>query len=149
MKQSNQYLKWLGFVIVSVVIICACMFVYYSIYFFEDSIFVNVSEEEWTTIYLCEKRDYDICSEVVNHAMNIYTYNVRYVDTDTNEVLQTVQIEAGRGQKNVIEKNHNFTIEVKQKLGMFSEVEANDNNKSFHITYYPDNVFSCVLNNMF
>ncbi len=102
------------YLILSIVVIIICIFLYYNLYFFQDFIPVSSLNDDWTNVYELEEKEYSRCIEITNHIMNENVYNVRYVNTNTNDINNMVQVKAGINKISKLEANSSFNIDIKR-----------------------------------
>lgn len=77
--------------------------------------------------------------------MNENVYNVRYVNTNTNDINNMVQVKAGINKISKLEANSSFNIDIKRVSE--PNLKREDKNLLFYIYVYPDNIFSRFIRN--
>ncbi len=133
------------YLILSIVVIIICIFLYYNLYFFQDFIPVSSLNDDWTNVYELEEKEYSRCIEITNHIMNENVYNVRYVNTNTNDINNMVQVKAGINKISKLEAHSSFNVDIKRVSE--PNLKREDKNLLFYIYVYPDNIFSRFIRN--
>ncbi len=77
--------------------------------------------------------------------MNENVYNVRYVNTNTNDINNMVQVKAGINKISKLEANSSFNVDIKRVSE--PNLKREDKNLLFYIYVYPDNIFSRFIRN--
>ena len=77
--------------------------------------------------------------------MNENVYNVRYVNTNTNDINNMVQVKAGINKISKLEANSSFNVDIKRVSE--PNLKREDKNLLFYIYVYPDNIFSSFIRN--